>query len=90
MNRIKCLDYCCKEECSEALCKEILEPAIFQKYIRFTHAFKVDTNKHLIFCPNNDCTTLIDKTQTPVRCTVCKTEACPKCDQKEHVGKRCV
>lgn len=55
VNKIKCLDYCCTEECSEALCKEILSPEVFDKYIRFTHAFVVDTNKHMIFCPNDKC-----------------------------------
>ena len=86
--RIKCLDYCCQEQCSEQIIRSILNVQDFQRYKRFTNAYKVDTNKNLIFCPSKDCSELIDKSgKGPVQCKVCQTQACAKCDLLKHQGK---
>lgn len=87
--RIKCLDYCCTEQCPETIIKSILSEQEFDKYVRFTNAFKVDTNRNLIFCPSGTCQELIDKRSKPIVCLKCQTKVCAKCDLTEHDG-RCV
>lgn len=87
--RIKCLDYCCDQQCPEMIIQQILNEAEFARYKKFSNAFKVDTNKNLIFCPNTICQELINKSIQPVVCQKCQTKVCSKCDLKAHQG-RCV
>jgi hypothetical protein len=81
VTKIKCLDYCCTEKVTDELIKEILSDQDFFKYVRFKNAFLKDTNKNLIFCPNSECVSLIDKSQS-LQCSTCETVACKKCDQQ--------
>lgn len=53
--KLKCLDYCCQEKCTDEICKQLLTEDEFKKYKRFTNAFKIDMDKNLFSCPNEDC-----------------------------------
>jgi hypothetical protein len=68
ITKIKCLDYCCEVKCSNDVCKELLSPDEFKRYMRFTNAYLKDTNKDLISCPNPECVSLISLKQRPLSC----------------------
>lgn len=89
MLTIGCLNSSCGAALDEKFIQQLLSQTEFARYIRYSHALLVDTNKNLIFCPNSDCQTLINKTEKPLQCKSCFTEACAKCDLKAHIGQPC-
>lgn len=83
---------CLKDLSVKFMTKHLMNPDLYEKFIKFSDRIEIHRNPNLKFCPTTDCEGFLRKgpaSSKNVTCDQCKKEICFACLSPAHEGESC-